>query len=177
MPFIFKNITLEQIESEEPKTLWVARHTCWWTHRQEDLSKNPEGKMCDPRGGDVDPIGHVKDYLRRMKLNAREGVYGKHGIAAFMAAHNDNCKVSERDERSTCMQFWRDYTAQIDLQNAVPKPKILLRDVDLTLGEIPGKAVQHEANPRIGRQGDGGDGPCEGEDEDEGDGEEKEQKS
>src|SRR5271170_504758 len=163
MPFIFTNITLAQIEAAEPKTLWVARHTCWWTHRPEDLSKNPEGKMCDPRGGEVDAISHVKDYLRRMKLNAREGVYGKHGTSAFMAAHHDICKVSERDERSTCMQFWREYTAQIDIQNAAPKPKLLLRDVDLTLGEIPGKQVQHEANPRMGRET--GDGPAPGEDD------------
>jgi len=45
---------------------------------------------------------------------ANSGHYGKHGLRAFMAAHHDNCQVSETDERRTCLETWGQYNDALD---------------------------------------------------------------
>ena len=42
------------------------------------------------------------------------GHYGEHGLDAFVAAHNDNCTVSETDLRSTCLETWDEYNALLN---------------------------------------------------------------
>ena len=161
MPYIFKNITLEQIEASQPKMIWVARHTGWWTHRREDLRKCQDGTLGDPMAGPVDAIHNVKDFLKWVKIKALEGKYGRLGVVAFIAAHNDNCKVSKTDLRSTCLVTWKEYTDCINAQTTAP-PEPVYEAADPTLGTIPEKFVRHEANPKmLGREND--DGPNEGE--------------
>jgi hypothetical protein len=165
MPLIRKKITLDEIKALKPTLLWVARHTGWWTHRKEDLQKNKEGKASDPFGGPVDVISNVKDFLQWVKVKALEGSYGRHGITAFIGAHNDNCRVSATDDRPTCMATWKEYNDVIIAQNAAPKREPKPFDVDTSLGIIPDKTVQHEANPRVmGRENS--DGPEPGEEND-----------
>lgn len=148
--FITKTLTLEALIALEPKKLWYGANTCWWTHKPEDLCKHPEsGLPCDPRGGMLFETQHVKEFFRKAKLSANEGVYGKHGLQAFIAAHNANCQVSEQDERRTCETTWKRYNEQIDEQAKVPVVKPLIRNADLSLGGIPEKTVEHEANMRI----------------------------
>jgi hypothetical protein len=154
MPTITESLTMAQLEALKPKTLWVSRVLKWWTHRSESLHKARGGKLSDPIGGDVYVVSDVKDYLRRAKLSAKEGVYGKHGIAALMAAHSDNC--------DTGFQFWNEYGALIDEQNK-RKPKVVHTAANPGLVSIVKGVVKHEANFRIGRKAANGDGPSAGE--------------
>ncbi len=161
---IIQAVTFDGVVTRAAKTIFYGAVTCWWTDDPGDLSKHPiSGLPCDPRGGVLYQTNNVADFFRRVKLNAREGVYGKHGLDAFMAAHHKNCKVSETDDRPTCYTTWWEYNDIIDRQLAKPVVPALLRTADLStgLGPIPEKTVQHEPNPRVL----GGEG---GEEEDEG---------
>ena len=114
MPFIRKMTTLEQIQLAAPETIYWSVNTCWWTHRQTDLREHPNsGLPCDPRGG-VLMMGPWSDFLAAAEANP--GHYGKHGLDALMAAHNDNCVMSFRDYRKTCLQTWQEYNDLIDIQ-------------------------------------------------------------
>ena len=44
----------------------------------------------------------------------RPEAYGRHGLLAFLAAHNANCVVSAEDSRSTCLRTWDEYNAVLD---------------------------------------------------------------
>lgn len=46
--------------------------------------------------------------------------YGKHGLTAFVAAHNDNCVVSRSDPRNTCLQSWHEYNNLLDAEIQMP---------------------------------------------------------
>ena len=50
---------------------------------------------------------------------ARPEHYGKHGLAAFMAAHNDNCVVSGQGSRQTCLRTWDEYNDLLDRKEAM----------------------------------------------------------
>ena len=90
--------------------------TCWWTHDNAHLGKLETGIPCDPRGGVLLQTDDVRGFLQEAKDNTER--YGKHGLRAFMAAHHDNCQVSETDERRTCMRTWDEYNDALDRLDA-----------------------------------------------------------
>ena len=112
MPYIINRITLEDIKKSDPETIWYSFNTCWWTHRSADICTHPKhGLTCDPRGGMLLEIP-AKDFIDNAESNPSH--YGKHGLDAFMASHNDNCVVSYDDHRSTCLQTWDEYNHLLD---------------------------------------------------------------
>lgn len=171
MAFITKTVDLDSIIASEPQTIWYSALTCWWTHRRTDLCQHPQsGIPTDPRGAPLlmlQPASHVKDFFRRVRLSARDGVYGKHGLDAFIAAHAANCQVGIDDPRPTSLQTWREYNLLIDSQSVVEAPKQVLRNADLS-DPLVEKTVTHEPHLRI-LERDGDDGL----DEVDGDGEEE----
>ena len=111
MPVIINAITLETIKAARPETVWYAVKTCWWTHRQTDLRTLPNGLPCDPRGS-VLMMTDGQTFLAAAEANPDH--YGKHGLAAFMASHNDNCIVSQTNVSSTSLQTWQEYNDLLD---------------------------------------------------------------
>ena len=152
MAYITKSVSLDEIVAKEPECIWFVQLGCWWTHRAEDVRKHPEkGYPCDPRGHQAQmlrPASHVKEWFRQMRLKARQGDFGKYGLAAFIAAHHSNCQVSETDTRPTCLDNWRQYNQQIDAQATAPAPPQIL-NADLTLGAYQEKQVEQDFNPSI----------------------------
>ena len=120
MAHIRKQTTLDDVRADKPRTIWYSVNTCWWTHRQVDLRQHPRIGLlpCDPRGGMLmmtEP-GGAEHFLRDVEKNPKH--YGKHGLDAFIAAHNDNCVVSETDAGNTCLQTWDEYNDLLDRQLA-----------------------------------------------------------
>ena len=111
MPYIVEATTLQEIKHAAPETIWYSVHTCWWTHRSTDLRKLPNGLPCDPRGG-VLMMDEGQSFLTSAEANPDH--YGKHGLAAFIASHNDNCVVSSDDHRNTCLRSWQEYNDLLD---------------------------------------------------------------
>ena len=109
MVHIRKQTSLADVKADKPDTIWSSVVGCWWTHRPEDIrNTEPDGSgfPCDPRGGVL--VGHPADrFLRIAEFDPDQ--YGVHGLDAFMAAHNDNCVVSEDDDRNTCLRTWDEY--------------------------------------------------------------------
>lgn len=150
MTFITQDVTLDHIVSLAPPVVYYSATTRWWTHDPSHVRRHPETKqLCDPRGEPIHEARNVADFFRRARLNARESVYGKHGLTAFIAAHNSNCRVSETDARPTCLATWKEYNDIIDLQNAFVTPKPVMLNADLTIGGLPEKTVWHDPNPRV----------------------------
>ena len=114
MPHIRQQITLAQVIDAEPDTIYYGVNTCWWTHREEDLrAKGGEnGLPCDPRGGML-MMAKGRDFLEAAIENRAH--YGKYGLDALMAAHNDNCIVAPFDARNTCLETWQEYNDLLDL--------------------------------------------------------------
>lgn len=118
MGFIKIVTTIEDVRAAKPKMIFYGANTCWWTHKGEDLGRLPDGVRpeaslpCDPRGGVLYQTDDVEGFLK----NAEEApeFYGKHGLTAFIAAHNDNCFVREGDSIKTCYATWDEYNAIID---------------------------------------------------------------
>ena len=119
MAFIRKQTTLEDVKKDCPDTIWYSYHTCWWTHRNTDLRTLPDnGLPCDPRGS---VLMMVEAYKFIESAEANPDFYGKRGLDAFMAAHNDNCVVSFRDYRNTCLRTWDEYNDLLDLYSVNTK--------------------------------------------------------
>ena len=129
MAYIVETTTLQEIKDAAPETIWTSVLTCWWTHRATDLRTLPNGLPCDPRGG-VLMMDDGQSFLTRAEANPDH--YGKHGLAAFIASHNDNCVVSCDDTRNTCLRSWQEYNDLLDHQ----RPGI----VDAMAFEIHGAA-------------------------------------
>lgn len=106
--------SIDQIRQMKPKTIYYGANTLWWTHRQSDLCQNGMGLPCDPRGGMLFQTDDVEDFLKSAEENEKH--YGKHGLAAFLASHNDNMVVSIEDQRSTCFADWDQYNEVLDRQ-------------------------------------------------------------
>jgi hypothetical protein len=109
--------TLEQIRADKPKTIFYGMNTCWWTHRAEDLGRifsgnKPAPIPCDPRGGVLLQTEDIEGFFTAATLGASH--YGRHGIAAFVAAHNDNCIRSLEDPSPWCFVNWNEYNDAID---------------------------------------------------------------
>ena len=115
MAHIIRRTTLEDVKEDTPPTIWYSVKTCWWTHRQSDLRSTGVYQLpCDPRGGMLMMTG-APGFLADAEANP--GHYGRHGMAAFMAAHNDNCTVSvspSAQEVPTCLDTWEAYNFLLD---------------------------------------------------------------
>lgn len=48
------------------------------------------------------------------KARENPGHYGRHGLRAFIGAHNDNCRVDEHDSPATSMESWDMYNNKLD---------------------------------------------------------------
>jgi hypothetical protein len=110
-----KITSIEQLLALKPEMIWYSANTCWWTHKEEHLCNHPEaGLPCDPLGGMLFQTNQAEGFLKAAEANAAH--YGKHGIKAFLAAHNDNMVVSETDQRVTCFRTWSEYNDVLDKQ-------------------------------------------------------------
>lgn len=114
MAFIKVVTTWEDVKAAAPETIWYGFNTCWWTHRNSDLRTKDNGLPCDPRGGML-LMCDAADFFAQAEANPAH--YGKHGLDALVAAHNDNCVVSFRDFRQTCLEHWTEYNELLDLQS------------------------------------------------------------
>ena len=117
MAYIKTVTTLESIRADNPTTIYYSMSTCWWTHKQSDVETLlGSGLPCDPRGG-VLMETDAETFL--LAAEGQPGFYGRHGLDAFMAAHNDNCVASSRraEQRPACMRTWEEYNSQLDAQS------------------------------------------------------------
>ena len=114
MAYIRHEITLEDIKAENPEQIWYSVNTCWWTHRRTDLrQKFNSGLPCDPRGGVLRMMA-ARAFIAYAEANPDH--YGRHQLDALMAAHNDNCVVSEGDPTKTCLESWGEYNDLLEEQ-------------------------------------------------------------
>jgi hypothetical protein len=112
MAYIANRICLEQIKACTAPTVYFAMHTCWWTHDPSHLYTLPGTSIpCDPRGS-VLMNAPLADFIAAAEGNP--GHYGKHGLAAFMAAHHLNCQVAADDPRPTSLKTWDEYNQALD---------------------------------------------------------------
>ena len=116
MAYIVNRITLGQIKAAKSEVIYYSAQTCWWTHDSAHLCLNSARLPSDPRGGVLFEAHDVDAWFQAAE--AKPDHYGKHGLAAFIAAHHLNCVVSLGDWRSTCMETWREYNALIDAAGA-----------------------------------------------------------
>ena len=113
MAVIIKATTLEDVRRDKPDTIFFSVNTCWWTHRRQDLRQiQGSGLPCDPRGGMLMETPDPEAFLKAAEEEPE--TYGKHGLDAFVAAHNDNCVVSPVDRRNTCLRTWEEYNDLLD---------------------------------------------------------------
>ena len=121
---------LDEIRGHE--TVWYSAKTCWWTTRSEDLccahGMPMKGSNCpDGDGIPLDPSGSPLLMAETMKFlanaegrNLNDGVYGKHGIDAFILAYHGNVieviRASGKDdvEWPRCAVEWDMYNDLLD---------------------------------------------------------------
>jgi hypothetical protein len=68
------------------------------------------GIPTDPRGGVLFQTEDIEGFLQAAIDN--QTAYGKHGLRAFIAAHNDNCFLP--NGRNWCSENWDEYNTAID---------------------------------------------------------------
>ena len=114
MPYIIRKTTLEDVRADKPKKIYYSMATCWWTHRAEDLRRTPKTEMpCDPRGGMLLESHEPEEFLKAAEENPE--AYGKYGLEAFVASHNDNCVVNTlMGTVNTCLRTWEEYNELLD---------------------------------------------------------------
>ncbi len=112
MTIILERTTFEQIEASDEPTAYYGAQTMWWSHRSSDtFRKKGEFVPCDPRGG-VLYQAPLRAFVEAARANPIK--YGKHGLKTFVAAHNDNCRLSLEDDRPTAFASWAEYEALVD---------------------------------------------------------------
>lgn len=112
-PEIIRAVSLEEVIAATPPMIWVGLLTEWWTHREEDLMQNCDGMACDPMGGIIVPANGLEFIESALE---HPDHFGRHGLAAFEAAHHANC-VRSLDESPlvpACMEHWEDYNKGVD---------------------------------------------------------------
>lgn len=112
VPVIRERITLQDVRNAKPEMIFYGALTPWWTHDRNDLCLLPSGIPCDPLGGVLMQTDKVEEFLEAAEKNP--GHYGRHGLRAFMAAHNDNCVLSHQDPRPACFRSWEQYNDALD---------------------------------------------------------------
>lgn len=83
-------------------TIWLSLETKWWSH-DENAGKyrariaekgvqilEPNFLRADPRGFRIVEAPNWRDFLDIAETRPTE-LFGRFGLAAFMAAHGDNC--------------------------------------------------------------------------------------
>jgi hypothetical protein len=113
MAVIVERITMADVRNCKPEMIFYGAVTPWWTHDPNHLCFLPNGLPCDPRGGVLMQTDKVESFLSRAE--AEPSFYGKHGLRTFMAAHHDNCQVSDTDTRRTCLTDWNEYNKALDV--------------------------------------------------------------
>ena len=118
MTAVIVGITLDDIRADQPTTIYYGAISCWWTHRRSDMCVVPDGRPgaglpCDPRGGVLFETNDAEAFI--VAAEAHPESYGRHGITAFLAAHNDNCVVALDDRRATCLRTWDEYNDLMDV--------------------------------------------------------------
>ena len=122
MAYIIERITLEQVRDEvreqlrqgAPAAIHYGFRSCWWTHRAADLRALPNGLPCDPAGGVLMTAPDALAFLDHAA--AHPETYGRNGLEAFLAAHNDNCVASPHNHGSVCLRTWDEVNALLDYQ-------------------------------------------------------------
>jgi hypothetical protein len=127
MAYITHRVTLAAIRAAHPTHIYYSAGTCWWTHDPQHLYTHPSGLPCDPRGAPLYETADVEGFLAAAEAHPEH--YGRHGIAAFLAAHHANCQVGASDARPTCLKTWEEYNAALDAQapRRTPRPRRLRR--------------------------------------------------
>lgn len=118
MTSIIKAITMEEIEQIKPAMIFHGMQSPWWTHDPAHLGATASGLPCDPSGGPLFETRHTAEFLAEARANPQH--YGKHGLAAFMAAHHLNCRTNMDDLKPTCLRDWNAYNAVLDAQGGEP---------------------------------------------------------
>jgi hypothetical protein len=123
MIFIRNKITLEQILDEKPTWIWLGANSGWWTHREDNLFSSKQFNKsglpfpCGPRGEGLLTLEGAEAFIATAKKNPDH--YGKSGIEAFLAAHNDNCvNVQDGLWCRWSMSEWYEYSNAIDRSRA-----------------------------------------------------------
>lgn len=87
----------------------------WWSLWDDDWMPYRNGGLpCDPRGSML-MQGDAAKFL--VSADANPEHYGRHGIAALVAAFHSNVEVLTRDGRGwrpTSLDSWDDYNALLD---------------------------------------------------------------
>ncbi len=120
------------VPSKQPKRVYYAARTCWWTVDAGDLYRMaevlpppPAGSQaaaalatirksqssapslpCDPRGSVLMMTDDVEGFLQAAIAAAPSGVYGAYGLAAFMAAYHGNVSI---EGKPTSLASWEEY--------------------------------------------------------------------
>lgn len=120
-----RRVTLEEVEAANPPEIYCAARTCWWTHRREDLYRDPgTGLPCDPRGSVLTVVSNPLLFLQTVR--GKPESWGRHGVLAFEAAHHGNVFVEETGA-PTSLETWDEYNALVDQELArqapVPAPE------------------------------------------------------
>lgn len=112
-------VTIEDVRAAKPEMIYYGAQTCWWTHRAEDLTTVPEGRVgaglpCDPRGGLLMQTDDAEGFLAAAEAKAEH--YGRHKLKAFEAAHHGNVLHVGRGVFGypTCFRTWEAYNTVLD---------------------------------------------------------------
>lgn len=117
---------LEERAEQDPGALVVfGMHSPWWKVGVPRWRIPGTSIPCDPRGGMLMQSHGLRNFLNDAKTNP--AYYGRHGLVAFMAAHDRNLCL--RDGRTTCLQSWDQYNELLDhdlrdLQNGKPNHQL-----------------------------------------------------
>jgi hypothetical protein len=112
MAVIVERIGLPQVIAAAPPIIFVAMHTCWWTHDRRHICINPKSRLpCDPRGSVLMEMP-PEPFFEAVQAHPEH--YGKHGIRALMAAHHLNCQTTADDPRPTSLETWEEVNAALD---------------------------------------------------------------
>lgn len=103
--------SLNQIRETEPKMIFYATSTCWWTANANDLYKDSStGLPCDPRGCTLLQTDNIEGFLKSAVENSDH--YGKYGLTAFVLAYHGN--IIKPDGSPTSFRRWDDYNQLLD---------------------------------------------------------------
>lgn len=108
-------ISLEEVKEQATKSgiILYGASSCWWAHTWNSASKlEPSGIPCDPRGGVLFQTEEVAEFFDNAEANS--GFYGRHGLAAFMAAHHYNSVANLTARLPWCCSGWEEYNLAVD---------------------------------------------------------------
>ena len=135
--------TIEHIRADKPEMIYYGAQSCWWTHRDQDLRFHENGIPCDPTGGVLLQSDNPEYFLAQAEENPEH--YGKHGLRAFMASHNDNCQESKNRAYHFVVDGWDEYNRLLDEYDEFislwTQERALLHEYGQCLNEDKGKEL------------------------------------